>query len=44
MAKIIVILLLLLFCVLLAAILVWSILAIAQNIIELLREMKEKET
>lgn len=41
MAKIIVILLLLLFCAILATIFVWGILTIVQNIIELWREIKE---
>ncbi len=41
MAEIIVILLLLLFCAVLAAIMVWCILALAASIIDLLREMKE---
>lgn len=41
MAKIIVILLLLLFSAVLATIFVWCILAIVQNIIELWREIKE---
>lgn len=41
MAKIIVILLLLLFCAVLATTFVWVILTIVQNIIELWREIKE---
>lgn len=41
MAKIIVILLLLLFCVLIATWLVWGILIIAKEVIELWREIKE---
>lgn len=41
MAKIIVILLLLLFCVLIAAVLVWGILQLAGGIIEAIQEIKE---